>query len=337
MLGSRPHPFFVHGRILFVLLTLCCGLARAEDVLTLDFPITAAGKTLPAHLVEAPRQVAAPDGRGYAEISLRPEEGDQDLLVTVVFDEDGGKGPLLLWLGTAGQLTLSEDLAEGVVGPNQRTMRVPAEASASPGRLIVQGDQSKIHRVRLDWTAQRRVLAAADQRPVSFLMGDRVLQNTDLTGSPVLSPPDAWLGRVFEASLQEEKESLGEGVQFAVTLDQEVTEAVLSVKVLGLPLDQSLQVWVNDHPVGRVQPAVPALADPGYLTDGEGRTAYAGWRTGTVFLPRHQLHEGENSVTLASPGGRVFIRDAALQLRAAKAEEAVPSTAPDGDQFSIIP
>lgn len=291
------------------------GWAGAEDSVTLDLPIKAAPGSLPAQFGEVPRQVATPDGQGYTEISLLPDANNQDLLVTVVFDENGGGGPSLSWMSATGQTMLSSDLSEGVTGPNQRTVRVPGEVSSQPGRLIVFGDQGKIHRVRLDWAAQRQVLAAADQRPVSFIVSDRLVQNTELTGRRTLSPPDAWLGKVFEAFLQEDTVKLDEPVGFGLNLADEAGGAVLTVKILGLPLNESLEVWVNDHKAGQLLPPVPALTDAGYVTDRGGKAAYAGWRMGTLFLPGGLLRRGENAITLIPPGGEIYIRDAALQLR----------------------
>ncbi len=308
-----------------VLLVVFSSAALADDVLTVDLPLSSPLASLPARLAATPRQVATPDGNGYAEFSLLPIQDERDLLVTVVFKEDGEKGPSLFWINEASaqQVGLSEDLADGVKGVNQRTILVPREASTQQGKLIVHGDQSKILRVRLDWVPLRQIFAAADQRPVAFLLSDRFLQDTELTGSKTLSPPDIWFGKILEASLQEEPESLAENVEFVVPLDQPVAQAIFTVKVLGLPLEGTAKIWVNGTQAGQLQPAIPSLSDPGYLKGESGRVLYAGWRSGALYIPASLLKTGDNSIVIAAPGGETFLRDAALQLRA-EGEEQIP-------------
>jgi len=310
-----------------VLLAVCSTVVLADDVLTVDFPITSPVASLPVRLAAAPCQVATPDRNGYAEFSLLPIQDERDLLVTVVFKEDGDKGPSLFWIneGSAQQISLSEDLAEGVKGVNQRSILIPREASAQSGRLILHGDQSKILRVRLDWVPLRKIFAAADQRPVAFLLSDRFLQDTELTGSKILSPPDIWFGNILEASLQEEPESLAENVEFVVPLDQPVAQAVFTVKVLGLPLDKTVEIWINGTRAGQLQSAIPSLSDPGYLKDESGKPFYAGWRGGALHIRADLLKSGDNSIVIVRPGGETFLRDAALQLRAEGGSESLPA------------
>ena len=314
-------------RLALALLAVSSVLALADDVLTVDFPITAPSQSLPERLAEAPRQVTTPDGTGYAEFSLLPIPEDRELVVTLIFKEDGTAGPALFWISESStrQVNIAGDLAEGVRGFNQRTILIPREVSSQQGKLIVQGKQSNLRRVRMDWVPQRRVLAAPDQRPVAFISSDRFLQDTELAGEKTLSPPDIWFGKVLEASLQEEPESLAENLEFAVTLDQPVAQAMFVVKMLGLALDKSVEVWVNGTSVGKLQPGLPSLTDAGYLKDESGRMIYAGWRGGALYLPAKLLQTGDNAIVIAAPGGEVFLRDAALQLRASADEKPAPA------------
>lgn len=317
---SHPNsiPLLKPGRIALILLLACGGLVQAEDTLVVDFPIQAPVGAVPERLEGPPRQVVAPDGNGYAEFSLLPIREDFDLLVTVIFREDQEKGPSLFWIGDtpSRQVSLSDDLAEGVRGYNQRSVMIPKEVSSMAGKLIAHGDQSKILRVRLDWAPARKVYATTDQRPVTVIMSDRFLQNTDLTGQRTLSPPDIWFGRILEASLQEEPESLAENLEFAIQIEQPVAQGLFSAKFLGLPLDQEVEVWINGTQAGNLQPLLPALSDPGYLNDESGNPVYAGWRTGSLHIAPDLLLAGENSIVIVTPGQEVFLRDAVLQLRA---------------------
>lgn len=294
--------------------------ALAENTLTIDFPIKSEVSVPSSRISVPPKQVSTPDGRGYVEFDLQSLPDDEELLVTIVFKENGQEGLSLFWHDHASgrQVIIASDLSDGVTGPNQRTIQIPREVSSTRGKLIIQGNQAQIMRVRLDWVVLRKVYAATDQRPVSFIMSDRFLQSTELTGEKALSPPDMWVGQVFEASLQDGVEPLSENLEFATLIEESVRQALLTLKILGLPLDKAVEVWVNGTKAGQLQPAIPSLADPGYFADASGKAFYAGWRHSALFIPAGLLKAGENSIIIVSPQGDVFVRDASLQLRSAK-------------------
>lgn len=297
-------------------------MCPAAESITLDLPIKTPLK-LPARLAEAPQQVTSPDGTGYTQFSMRPAAEGEQLFVTIIFKEDGKNGLAIFWMGEGSQqTTLSENLADGVTGFNQRTLAIPAALASEAGKLVISGDQSKILRIRLDWVPASTVYVAADQSPVSFVAGDRLQAPTDLTGIPQAGLPDTWLGTVLDASLQEGVEEVQGSVGFAVPLDSKVSQVLFRVKLLGLPLDQSVSVWINGQPAGNLQPIVPPLSDAGYLADSQGEVTYAGWRNGALLLPASQLKSGENTIQIESKSTGVFIRDAALQLRAPAADPA---------------
>ncbi len=301
---------------------------QGADILTVDFPISSLVEVSDDRLSAVPQQLINPDGSGYAQFPLLPLPEDRDLLVTVIFKEDGfSKGPALLWISTdkQTQATLSEDLAEGVQGTNQRTVQVSRDLLQNAGKLVLQGDQSKILRVRMDWVVLRSVYAATEQRPVSFILHDRFLQSTELTGEKTLSPPDIWVGKVLEASLQEGPESLAENLEFVVPLEEEVAQAIFTVKIMGLPLNDAVEIWINGTHAGYLQPAIPSLSDVGYIKDEAGKITYAGWRTAALHIPADLIKLGDNSiVVVAPPESQTFLRDASLQLRPAQEPTFVP-------------
>lgn len=303
--------------VFFVLLCLFGASALDADVVTIDFPVKSAPSKVSSLLSEAPRQVSTPDGMGYAEVSLPGVQDDRNLLISVVFIDNEERGLAVYWInGVTGQQTgISSDLSEGVSGINQRTLLMPWEATCLPGKLIIQGDQSKLLRLKLDWATSRKIYASTEQKPVAVMGDDRLLQSTEITGEKPLAPPDLWLGGTFEASLQETPESLSENVEFLATLNQQPEQCVLSAKLLGLPLSKSVEVWVNGVRVGQLQPIVPPLSDVGYLQDESGKTIYAGWRKGAIYIPTELFMTGDNSILFVSPGGDTFIRDATLQLK----------------------
>lgn len=316
------------------LVTSLAGAATclAAESITVDLPIKSSLK-LPARLATAPQQVVSPDGTGYALFSMLPETEGESLFVTVVFREDGKDSPAIFWTGEeAGQqTTLCENLAEGVTGLNQRTIAIPANLADFAGKLVITGEQSKILRVRLDWIPASPVFVAADQPPVSLIAGERAQAASELTGARPEGLPDTWFGSLLDAPLQSGAEAIEESVEFVVPLDASATQVLFRAKFLGLPFDQSVTVWINGQTAGSIQPVIAPLSDAGYLMNDKGEISYAGWRSGAIIIPASLLKTGENSIQIESKAAGVFIRDAALQLRAAlqnsddgSTEESVP-------------
>lgn len=321
------HSFSISAiRLAAILLVAAWGgqVARANDVWISDLPV-AASSVPSSRFAQPPSQQSDESGDGFLVLPLQPVVADQDLLVTLLFQEGFEKGPAVFWKNeTSGeQVTLSENLAEGVEGPNQRSLLIPASLTNSPGRLVIQGRREQLLRIRLDWAIPRVVTAAADQRPISFIAADRLLASTELDGLPPLSLPDSWFGQVIEASLQEEPLALGEAVEFVSNLDQSASQALLLTKVLGLPLDADIPVWLNGSLAGHLRPALPSLTDPGYLNDSQGSAIYAGWRTAVLSLSADHLKPGDNSIVIGAAGALVFIKDTSLQLRPARSEAAL--------------
>ncbi len=144
---------------------------------------------------------------------------------------------------------------------------------------MISGDQSKILRARLDWLAPVSTLAAADQRPGRYLLNDQLIPVDAVNGQPPVAEPDAWLGKVFEAFLQEEPAAIDGAVEFVVPLGTPASQVLLTARFLGLPLDQGVSVWLNGDYVGELRPQVPSLNDAGYVLDESGGSTYAGWRS----------------------------------------------------------
>jgi len=313
-----------------------CGHAGAAGSVTIDFPITVRRETPPG-LAALPMQVTAPDGMGYAEFMLLPAAKDQELFLTVIFKETGKAGPGIFWTDevTDEQVTVTANLAEGVVGLNQRTIRLAPEISTRPGRLVISGDQKKLFRVRLDWIAPSAVFIAADQEDPDLISNGRIFSGQELTGGEPLALPDAWFGDVLDAPLQERVMSLDGNVEFVAPLNRAPQQSLLRARFLGLPLGVALKVWINGKLAGRMQPAVPLLSDAGYVRLASGRFAYAGWRPGAFVIEDGLLKEGDNSIVIETPKKGGFIRDAALQVRVPDAgappapefEDAAPESA----------
>lgn len=308
----------------------------AAGTLTVDLPIRGP-LVYPEGLMAAPRQVTSPDGQGYAEFLLLPAARGEALFVTIIFEEDGTEGPAMFWIGDVSgeQVTLSTGLAEGVLGLNRRTVRLPTEVLGEAGRIYLSGDQRKILRVRLDWVAPTGVFVATDEQRPDLVAGGRILFDQEMTGGEALAPPDSWFGDVLDAALLEGVASLDGNVEFAVPLTAPGEQALLRAKFLGLAPGASVKVWVNGELAGRLQPVVPSLTDAGYVRLRSGRVAYAGWREGSIVLADGLLREGENSIVIETAKKRSFIRDAALQLRVAPVAPAEASPKPEEPTLEI--
>jgi len=299
---------------------VACGLAWADEFVTIDFPMQG-NPIVAAGLSATPRQVTAPDGLGYTEVLLRPIRKETRVFLTFIFREDGNKGPAVFWSGDVSghQITISDNLAEGVVGLNRRTVVLPPEVSAEAGRLYVMGRQDWLLRMRIDWCEPSTAMVAADQERPSLIAGGAMWLDRDTTGQLPMAPPNAWFGPVLDAALQDGVADLSESTEFVVPLKGATGRARLRAKFLGLPLGKGVRVWVNGKLAGRMQPALPGLTDAGYVRR-DHRTMYAGWREGALFLDEGKLANGKNSIVFESPGKGVYISGTAIEIETATAE-----------------
>ncbi|HVE16062.1 MAG TPA: hypothetical protein VNB29_04965 [Chthoniobacterales bacterium] len=327
------------GLWLAVAISSFCAPAQADDAVTINFPV-GSEKLAAEGLSAPPRQVATPDGMGYAEVWLRPVRKTNHIFLTFVFEEDGGKGPAVFWSGDKGgqQVTLSDNLAEGVTGVNCRTIELPDEITHEAGRLYIMGRQDRLLRLRIDWCEPSQSFVVSDQERPQLIMGGSLKLDRDLTGQAPMTPPDAWFGRVLDASLQDGVVDISQNTELVVPLKGAVGEARLRGKFLGLPLGKAIRVWVNGKLAGRLQPSLPSLTDPGYLRRGGKRTIYAGWREGAIFLEPGSLKDGENSIMFESPGKGVYLSGAAIEIESPDDDAAqVESTAPATTIGSSVP
>jgi hypothetical protein len=303
-------------------LAVVAGPLRADEFVTVDFPMQ--GKPIvAAGLAATPRQVTAPDGLGYTEVLLRPIRKETRVFLTFIFQENGGKGPAVFWSGDVSgrQITITDNLAEGVVGLNRRTVALPAEVSAEAGRLYVMGRQDWLLRLRIDWCEPSTAMVAADQERPALIAGGAVWLDRETTGQAPMTPPDVWFGPVLDAALQDGAADLSESTEFVVPLKGATGRARLRAKFLGLPLGKGVRVWVNGKLAGRMQPTVPGLTDAGFVRR-DHRTTYAGWREGALFLDEGKLTEGKNSIVLESPGKGVYVSGTAIEIETAATESA---------------
>ncbi len=332
---SRKGP---SGRWLAAVLCLLGTMARADDSVTIDFPVS--GEKLTAEGLSAPpRQVATPDGLGYADVLLRPVRRSNHVFLTFVFEEDGGKGPAVFWSGDVSgkQVTLTGNLAEGVVGLNRRTIELPDEIAREAGHLYIMGRQDRLLRLRIDWCEPSQSFVAADQERPELVMGGAMKLDRDLTGQAPMTPPDAWFGRVLDAALQDGVADISQNTELVVPLKGTVGEARLRAKFLGLPLGKAVRVWINGKLAGRIQPLLPSLTDPGYVRRGGKRATYAGWREGALFIEPGALKNGDNSILFEAAGKGVYLSGAAMEIQSSSAATEAAKTDGPPESAEVAP
>lgn len=318
---------------LVTFLALLGGSGRAtagEYSLTVPFPIRSADFQETNGLFStAPHQVLSPNGSGHSDFFFAPVHTGEAVFVTVVFQDDPALNLGLNWQGADNPkvLTLAGNLSEKVSGWTQRTIRIPAELSAPGGILSITGDQRAVARVRVDWLRPSESYVAVDQTQPTLILGGRSLTDRQLRGETELSQPDAWLGDVFEAGLQEESTPIGTGISFAVPLEEAPGVVALRARFQGVALGNGVSVWINDRYAGQILPEIPSLTDPGFVRLADGKLIYAGWRDASLVIRAGLLTPGENLITLLAADAGVSIRDATLQILV----PVVPGTASPAD------
>jgi len=313
--------FFIFVFGIFFWLSLAKG--RSASV-TVDFPLTGNWRPV-SELAGAPTQQPSSDGEGTTDFVMLPVTDEAKVFVTVVFQENGSNDLSLLWKNeeTGAQSILSALLTDGVTGLNQRTVAIPANLASQGGHLVISGEQDKILRVRLDWIEPSPVYVAEAQEAPVLVAHGKALGETDLSGGELLTPPDVWLGNVLKAPLQEQPAALSGSTEFIVPMEETGEQELLRARFLGVKMGGSVNVWINGRAAGTIQPATPALSDPGYLRV-DGKAVYAGWREGALLVGDGLMKAGDNSIIIETSDTNVFIRDTALEIRTAPQPVATP-------------
>jgi len=286
--------------------------ARAQSV-RLDFPMQGA-QGVPLGFSAPPTE-----SRDRIELPLRGLAPEASLFATFVFEERGGDSIIITWLPEGGgpPRVLSSNLCEGVRGWNQRTLRIPAEISEEPGRIVIhEGSVNPLVRtVVLRWLSPQAVFVDGLPSQARLVNIDgRVLSDEQIDGESFLSPPDAWFGNVIEAYWHSGVEAMDQPLQFDVPIERRPDAVVLRVEMLGLASGAGAQVWVNEQFAGSLVPATSDLRDPGYFRDAGGTIRYAGWRKAALLVDPALLKDGNTSVVIESLPGSVFLKNTAFQL-----------------------
>jgi hypothetical protein len=279
-------------------------------------PTTSSRVDIPAWMGERPVAVA----RDRAELSfpVKPGPEDNDIALTVVFNEEPGSYLSVFWQPEqGGRELLCDNLLENIGLPNQRTLLISRPTMGGPGKIILQSSTHFLNviRVRIDWV-RPGVVRLVDSAPNGALVmnGGKILAPEEVDGSRLTAIADSWEGKILTTSITDGAERIENGVAFPVTVPTRLKRARIEVMVNGLPLDGTLKVWLNGRVVGALSFEVPDLTDPGY--GGSNNDQFVGWRKGMLFLSPHRLVVGDNQFQFEGPAGTpIAIRDFLLQVQ----------------------
>lgn len=298
-----------------------CTISAAAPFCLADsftFDLNATGRVeFPVWMPDRP--LAYPKSQSELSFPVVPGADDNDLALTVVFQEETGGFLSVYWENSFGKRQLlAPNLFENIGLPNQRTLLVNRPTMGGPGKIVLKSSQAVLNvlRVRLDW-ARPGVVRLVDNIPNGALVttGGKLFAPEEVDGSPLTPIADSWEGRILTTSVTDHAERIEKGIDFSVTVPDKVARARLEVMVNGLRIDQKLTLWLNGVVFGTVALEVPDLTDPGYEKAGDGTMRYTGWRKGVLLIGGEELLVGENHFQFETPPEtQVAIRDFLLQL-----------------------
>ena len=286
------------------------------DAFTFDL-MTPGHLIFPSWMPERP--LASPKEHAELSFPIIPVAQDDDLVLTVVFNDQVGNYLSVYWEDQDGQRRLlCPNLFENIGLPNQRTLLISRPMMGGPGKIILQSSESVLNviRVRLDW-ARPGVVRLVDGVPNGSLVttGGKMFAPEEVDGTPLTPIADSWEGQILTTSVTEHAERIENGVDFQVTVPSEVTRARVEVMVNGLPLKDSLTLWLNGQQAGTMAMEVPDLTDPGFSHSADPGSSFIGWRKGVLYLTADKLRVGEDNFQFQGPANvAVAIRDFLLQV-----------------------
>ena len=293
----------------------CIGESRG-DSFTLDLTTTGQPQ-FPIWMPERP--LAAPKPQAELSFAVVPGPNDDDLALTVVFQEEVGGFLSVYWEDSSGNRDLlAPNLFENIGLPNQKTLLIKRPTMGGPGKVILKSSQEVLNvlRVRLDW-ARPGVVRLVDNVPNGALIttGGKIYAPEEVDGSTLTPIADSWEGKILTTSVTDQAERIESGIDYSVAIPDKAERARIELLVNGLQLDQPLILWLNGRACGPIALEIPDLTDPGYDKASSGVAHFIGWRKGMFLLQGEQLIVGENHFQFQTPpSSQVAIRDFLLQV-----------------------
>src|SRR5215471_1460677 len=293
----------------------CIGESHA-DSLTLDLTTTSRPQ-FPIWMPERP--LAAPKPQAELSFTIVSGPDDDDLALTVVFQEETGAFLSVYWEDPSGRRELlAPNLFENIGLPNQRTLLISRPVMGGPGKVILKSSQDVLNvlRVRLDW-ARPGVVRLVDNVPNGALVatGGKIYAPEEVDGTTLTPIADSWEGKILTTSVTDQAERIENGIDYSVAIPDKVERARIELLINGLQLDQSMILWLNGRACGPIALEIPDLTDPGYDKASGGVAHFIGWRKGVFLLQGEQLIVGDNHFQFQiPPGSQIAMRDFLLQV-----------------------
>jgi hypothetical protein len=298
------YPFAILHRLPFLFLGIFCSLsnlplAAMETSYRLDLtPGAVPSGGLPSWL----REEQIPQGP-LAQISYTlqpPYPQGSELFLTIIFEEAPQSFLRVYRETTTSAETLSDNLLEGVLGLNQRTLHLKNIIPELEHRITLQSGsrQLPVRQLHWQWVKPRTILAEESVGPLVALRASLILRGEEIEGG-LLSTPLLQLQpqpHYTAAPLQEKPEPLGTGIAFLIVVNEVPTHVRLAAQLLTTRIGDHLGCWVNGQRVQAALPQPPSLSDPGYLSEVGNAAAlsYAGWLPVSLYLPGAAWQLGEN-------------------------------------------
>src|SRR5262249_36988012 len=193
------------------------------------------------------RPLAAPKPQAELSFPIVPGPDDDDLVLTVVFQEEAGGFLSVYWENSFGKRELlAPNLFENIDLPNQRTLLIKRPTMSGSGKVVLKSSQDVLNvlRVRLDW-ARPGVVRLVDNVPNGALeiTGGKIYSPEEVDGSTLTPIADSWDGKILTTSVTDHPERIENGIDFSVDIPDKVVRARVEVLVNGLPIDQSMKFW----------------------------------------------------------------------------------------------
>ncbi len=281
----------------------------------------------------------------FANVSFQlipPFPSAQDLLLTVVFDEQPSGFLRASFQTNQIAETLSDNLMEGTQGTNQRTILIKNLSGIDPTTITLQSGSATlpVKRLILNWLKPQTVLSDASGQGTVALRGNISLREPDLSGAPLTAPGLFFADNYVHAPLQDQAESLGDGITFIVTLDQVPAHVRLTSRIMSPSLLNRLTCHVNGQVVPDFTTSPPSLRDPAYFWT-SNPPYYSGWLPASIYLPGSLWHVGDNIIELSQvdfaghPATEILsIRDTVLEVLFPPPQT---STSPQSPTDQVLP
>ncbi|MEO8204740.1 MAG: hypothetical protein ABI615_01070 [Chthoniobacterales bacterium] len=308
------------------MLLLLTGSLFAEPSYT--FNLTAQAQSpLPGWLDALARTKDDATGVETLSIPITPPPNSQHLAVTLIYREKQHEKLTVRWQahGDSKPFTLTKETSEELNGvKNQKTLILEKALIDTGGTLLIDYSSQEIapSKIALDWVEPNTILAQnQEEAPALISSSGKQITTQALAGIPFVAEEDKIGSNVVDATLIGKAESFDEPLQVEATLDAPVQGARIAASIIGVPFNVGVSIYVNDHHVGEMQMETPGLDDPGYDFE-DGNPVYAGWRKGTIIVPRSYFKQNENKISFvptsadqeAVAADFFYIRDARIQL-----------------------